>query len=103
MQKCVGTTNSSVFFKNNIGEIYQLRHMGEVNCGERTYVGYGVYAYQSSTVRVKIDSETDNIRRQPITMMRVQIDQTYVNIVMTMPMILKVVFDCVDNAPAPKR
>ena len=97
---CVSDHDTEVSFKTTTGEVYTLKHIGEIDCGRTIYVG----AASATTVPViylKVTAE--EIRKHPITMIRIMQGQTYSNVTLTLPMTLKQIFDCVDNAPIPKK
>jgi hypothetical protein len=97
---CVSNHDTEVSFKASDGKIYTLKHIGEVDCGRTVYVGA---ASATSVPVIYLCVTADEIRKHPITMIRITQGQSYSNLTLTLPMTLKQMFDCADNAPVPKK
>lgn len=97
---CVSDHDTEVSFKTVTGEIYSLKHIGEIDCGKTVYVG-AASAQSQPLIYLKVDK--DEIREHAISMIRITQGQVYLNVPITTPMTIKQIFDCVDNAPLAKK
>lgn len=85
--------DTEVSFKTVAGQVATSTHFGDYDCG-RTSVLEG-YSYKSKPV-VKISADDELIRKSGLAMIRISNKESFANVNLTMPMNLKVVFDCVD-------
>ena len=96
---CVSNHDTEVSFKTVTGEIYSLKHIGEVDCGTTVYVGAA--SAQSQPI-IYIQVTEDKIRTLGLSMLRITQGQVYQNVKISMPFALKQIFDCVDNVTSKK-
>jgi hypothetical protein len=99
-RSCVSNHDTEVSFKTPNGEIYSLKHIGEIDCGRTVYVG-AASAESQPMIYLRVD--TEEIRKYAISMIRITQGQVYMNVTITTPMTFKQLFDCADNAPMAKR
>jgi len=98
--QCISDHDTQVSFKTVTGEIYSLKHIGEVECGKTIYVG-GASAQTTPTIYLKVDKQ--EIRQLAMSMIRITDGQTYTNVVLPLPIIFKQLFDCADSAPIARK
>lgn len=97
---CASDHDTEVSFKTVTGEIYSLKHIGEIDCGRTVYVG-AASAQSQPTIYLQVTE--DKIRTQGLSMIRITQGQVYQNINISLPFTLKQIFDCADNAPTVKK
>lgn len=94
--QCASDHDTEVAFKTTTGEIYTLKHIGEIDCGRTVYVGA---ASAQSQPMIYLHVTAEQVRKLAISMIRITQGQVYMNVPLTMPMTFKQLFDCTDNAP----
>lgn len=85
--------STEVQFKDITGNIFTTHHVGEIDCGGSVWVG-NVRSQIPPMLIVPINEE--QIRKNALSMMRVSSREHYSNVILTMPMTLKTIFDCAD-------
>ncbi|HTE33886.1 MAG TPA: hypothetical protein VK666_26070 [Chryseolinea sp.] len=90
---CAGPL-TKISFKNTGGIVYNLKHIGEVDCGS-TNGNSGITTKIPPNLMFRVEDE--NILRQPIAMIRLEDEKDYINLVPTVPFSLKTVADCADT------
>jgi hypothetical protein len=98
--QCVSDHDTEVSFKILTGEIFTLKHIGEIDCGRTIYVG-AASAHTAPMIMLHVDKE--GIRKLGIGMIRISDGTTYSNIQMALPFTLKQIFDCADSAPEARK
>lgn len=99
--ECISDHDTEVSFKTVTGEVYTLKHIGEVDCGQSVYVGSGVTAKIPPVIILLVDKP--EIRQLGMSMLRIEYGQSYANLNILLPMMVKQLFDCADNAPEVKK
>lgn len=97
---CVSDHDTEVSFKTVTGEIFSLKHTGEIDCGTTVYVG-AASAKSQPTIYLRVTEQ--QIRTAGLAMIRITQGQVYQNIKLPLPMVLKQLFDCADNAPVARK
>ncbi len=97
---CVSDQDTEVSLKTVTGEIYSLKHIGEIDCGRTVYVS-GASTQTQPVIYLRVSEE--QVRKLAMSMVRITQGQVYQNVTVTQPMLLRQLFDCVDNPPSAEK